>query len=356
MNQVFRKLSVVKLTTNFAEAVKLVEQPLVTPADNQVLIKNIYAGVNASDVNITAGRYFTDAKVPFDVGFEVFIDLSCYELYNFMSINVTQTLCIIPGLGVIHALGKNVTKYRVGQPALFLESKAYSEYVYIKQENVIPVPELKPDYLTLLRGLIKEGEKVLITAAAGGTGHLCVQWAKKKGCHVIGTTSSPEKANMLKELGCDRVINYKTENLSEVLRNEYPDGIDVVWESIGGEMFNTLVKHLRIKGRLVVMGSISGYTTGGSTIAGNLSQLTNRLILKSNSLNGFLFTQYTEEFPQYLPKLIQMLAKNELKAVLDLGQNTSGGEFKGIESVVRGVEHLHTGRSNGKVVVKIQEP
>ncbi|CAG2104146.1 unnamed protein product, partial [Medioppia subpectinata] len=208
MNQVFRKLSVIKLTTNFAEAVKLVEQPLVTPADNQVLIKNIYAGVNASDVNITAGRYFTDAKVPFDVGFE--------------------------GLGVIHALGKNVTKYRVGQPALFLESKAYSEYVYIKQDNVIPVPELKPDYLTLLvsgltasigldkRGLIKEGEKVLITAAAGGTGHLCVQWAKKKGCHVIGTTSSPEKANMLKELGCDRVINYKTENLSEVLRNEYP--------------------------------------------------------------------------------------------------------------------------------------
>ena len=71
MSQAFRKLSVVKLTANFAEAVKIVTQPLVAPAYNQVLVKNIYAGVNASDVNITAGRYFTDGKPPFDVGFEV---------------------------------------------------------------------------------------------------------------------------------------------------------------------------------------------------------------------------------------------------------------------------------------------
>ena len=53
-------------------------------------------------------------------------------------------------------------------------------------------------------------------------GHICVQWAKKRGCHVIGTTSSPEKAEALKKLGCDRVINYKTEDLSEVLSKEYP--------------------------------------------------------------------------------------------------------------------------------------
>lgn len=61
----------------------------------------------------------------------------------------------------------------------------------------------------------------MITAAAGGTGHLCVQWAKAKGCHVIGTCSSQEKENLLKEIGCDRVINYKIESIDDVLKSEY---------------------------------------------------------------------------------------------------------------------------------------
>lgn len=70
-DKTFQKLSVVKLTSNFGEAVKIVKEPLIEPGDDEVLIKNIYAGVNASDVNISSGRYFTDGKLPFDVGFEV---------------------------------------------------------------------------------------------------------------------------------------------------------------------------------------------------------------------------------------------------------------------------------------------
>jgi len=67
----FKKLSVVKLSANFAEATKVVEVPLTPPKDDEVLFKNIYAGVNATDINITAGRYFTDGKLPFDIGLEV---------------------------------------------------------------------------------------------------------------------------------------------------------------------------------------------------------------------------------------------------------------------------------------------
>ena len=68
------------------------------------------------------------------------------------------------------------------------------------------------------------GETVVVTAAAGGTGQFAVQLAKIKGCHVIGTCSSPSKAKLLKELGCDRVVNYNEENLGQVLRKEYPRG------------------------------------------------------------------------------------------------------------------------------------
>ncbi len=71
MGKTYQKVSVVKLSTNFREATKVVEVPLVDPSDDQILVKNLYAGVNATDINISAGRYFTDGKVPFDIGFEV---------------------------------------------------------------------------------------------------------------------------------------------------------------------------------------------------------------------------------------------------------------------------------------------
>jgi NADPH-dependent curcumin reductase CurA len=75
-------------------------------------------------------------------------------------------------------------------------------------------------------------EKVFISAAAGGLGHICVQWAKLRGCHVVGTCSTKEKSDMLKKLGCDRVINYKQENIDEVLTKEYPVSHQLIRELI----------------------------------------------------------------------------------------------------------------------------
>ncbi|CAG2175743.1 unnamed protein product, partial [Oppiella nova] len=199
MSKTFKKLSVFKITPNFREAVKVVSVPLVAPGDDQVLIRNIYAGVNAADVGTTAGLFNPNAELPFDVGLEA--------------------------LGVIEAVGKNVTAHTVGQYVIAFGANhtkefAYAEYLYVKPEDMIPVPSLKPEFLGLLvsgltatigldeLGRIQKGDKVLITASAGGTGHIGVQWAKRKGAYVIGLTSSPEKAKLLTELGTDRVIDY----------------------------------------------------------------------------------------------------------------------------------------------------
>lgn len=341
-NKTFKKVSVVKLSTNFAEATKVVEVPLIPPNDNQVLLKNLYAGVNATDINISAGRYFTDGKLPFDIGLEA--------------------------LGVIEAVGKNVTTLKAGQPAIVfgVEPKGYAEYLYVKPEEVIPLPALKPEFISLLicgltatigldqSGHIKKGEKVLITAAAGGTGHIGVQWAKQRGCYVIGTTSSKEKAKILKDLGCDRVINYKEESIDEVLTKEFPEGIDVIWETIGGSVFETLFKHLATKGRLVIVGGITGYKTVGFPEV-SIPGLSTQLLMGAKTLVGFILTVYKDLFKEYLPQLIEQVSTNKLKVVLDFGQNTTEGKFEGIDSVVGGVEYLHSGRNTGKVVIKIQE-
>ena len=96
---------------------------------------------------------------------------------------------------------------------------------------------------------LASGESVLVTAAAGGVGHIAVQWAKLKGCHVIGLCSSTAKETFLKHIGCDRIINYKTQDLDQVLKKEYPNGVDIVWETIGSPVFEQLFEHLARKGR-----------------------------------------------------------------------------------------------------------
>lgn len=335
----FKKLQVTNLTSDFAKATAVVEVPLVDPKDDEVLVKNNYAGINATDINISAGRYFTDGKVPYDIGFE--------------------------GLGTIQTVGSKVTGFTVGQAVLYLGNQGFSEYIYAKADQLIPVPEVHPKYLSLpvngltatigldKAGLIKAGEKVLITAAAGGTGQICVQWAKSKGCHVIGTTSSAEKANYLKSIGCDYVINYKEKDLFQELSTVYPEGVDVIWETIGGETFTKLIDHLNVHGRIIVVGGITGYKEVGFPKV-NLSDLPGKILQKSNSVTGFLLLNEREHFKEYTIHLLTGISTGKMQIKTDMGENVPTGPFKGLEGAVRAVEHLHTGKSSGKVVAHIQ--
>lgn len=231
MAKTFKKLQVTKHSLVFREAVQEVTVPLTDVKDDQVLIKTVYSGVNAIDSLLAAGHALTEKKepeLPHDLGFDA--------------------------VGIIEAVGKNVKNLKKGQPVFVHEwpPRTFAEFIYANHEEVIALPDLKPEYIALRSGLtaaigldqvfyhlwslslllvleshskgghITSKDKILITSATGGTGHICVQWAKSKGCHVIGITTSSDKANILKELGCDRVINYKRENVDLVLTQNYP--------------------------------------------------------------------------------------------------------------------------------------
>lgn len=166
-------------------------------------------GVNASDVNYSAGRYDTSVKPPFDVGFE--------------------------GIGEVVGLGLSASsRFTVGDTVAHCSGGAFAEYTVVPAKEAVPVPAARPEYLTLLvsgatayialkrLGELTQGQTVLVTAAAGGTGQFAVQFAKQAGCRVIGTCSTDEKAGFLKSIGCDRPINYKAEDLGKTLRRECP--------------------------------------------------------------------------------------------------------------------------------------
>ncbi|MEH2110986.1 zinc-binding dehydrogenase [Nostoc sp.] len=232
----------------------------------------------------------------------------------------------------------------------------YREYQVIDANLGVKVREATPELLTLMptgvsalvalekAGEMKSNEVVLVTAAAGGTGHIAVQLAKLAGNHVIGTCSSEAKAKLLRELGCDRIINYRTENLNQVLKEEYPNGINLIFESVGKEVFDTCVENLAVRGRLVVVGFISEY-------AHNVEQITqprlyHQLSWKASSVRGFLMAHYKEYMPEASDRLLNLYYTGKLKVAVDSTQ------FQGIESIPNAVQYLLSGQNCGKVVVK----
>jgi len=198
---------------------------------------------------------------------------------------------------------------------------------------------------------------VLVTAAAGGTGQFAVQLAKLAGCHVIGTCSSPDKVAFLRSIGCDRPIDYTKEKLADVLKAEYPKGVDVVYESIGGEVFQTCLNALAYKGRLIIIGFISGYesSTGASPLKIQTPALVTRLLAKSQSLRGFMLFTYAPDFPEFSAKLVKLFQEGKLICAVDNGKASTTGSFRGLESIAEAVDYLFSGKNIGKIVVELEE-
>lgn len=331
------------LSSNFRQAAKLVKQPVFPlPSTDlnpdEVLVKNSFVGINASDINWTAGRYDPNAKPPFDLGFE--------------------------GLGEVVATGTNVSNLKDGQFVTYMKHGAFTDFITLDSRHAFPVPTKDPGFLPLLlsgmtasialeevgriRPDKKTPETVLVTAAAGGTGQFAVQWAKLHGCRVIGTTSSDSKARFLREIGCDRVINYKTEDVNETLRREFPAGIDCVYESVGGGMFDVCLNNLANKGRLIVIGFITDYKDEKMGFKPNksLSLLPAKLLRKSASVGGFFLFHYADYFPVHYLRLARYYAEGKLTSKVDLS-------FRGLESIPDAVDYLHSGKNLGKVVVEL---
>ncbi|KAF5727247.1 zinc-binding alcohol dehydrogenase domain-containing protein 2 [Tripterygium wilfordii] len=338
--QSFEKIIVHTLSHNFRAATSIVRRPLKLPIESrQVLVKIIYAGVNASDVNFSSGRYFSGSNqdvsslLPFDTGFEA--------------------------VGIVAAVGDSVNGLKVGTPAAVMTYGAYAEFIMVPSKHILPVARPDPEVVAMLTsgltasialekaGQMESGKVVLVTAAAGGTGQFAVQLAKIAGNTVVATCGGVEKARLLKELGVDRVIDYKAEDIQTVLKKEFSKGVDIVYESVGGDMFNLCLNALALYGRMIVIGMISQYQGehGWKPLA--YTGLCEKLLAKSQTVAGFFLIQYSHLWKEHLDRLYHLFSMGQLKVAID------PKKFVGLQAVPDAVEYLHSGKSAGKVVVCI---
>jgi len=176
---------------------------------------------------------------------------------------------------VVEAVGKNVTHLKEGDRVAYGAGPigAYSQARNMPANRLSVLPDTITDETAaamMLKGMtaryllretykVKAGDTILWHAVAGGVGLIAVQWAKHLGARVIGTTSSPEKAALAKSFGCDEVINYTSENVSERVR-ELTDGkgVPVVYDGVGQATLEASLDSLSPRGLLASFGSASG--------------------------------------------------------------------------------------------------
>lgn len=325
-----RKIIIDTLSHDFKEASHVVSCPIPTEdmlKPGHVLVKNIYCGVNASDINYSAGRYHGGKPpLPMDAGFEA--------------------------TGIVVAT--SVEHMPVGTRVAYLHYGGFSEYLEIHNKFCLRVFDTCPQVVALLTsGLtasialeqmasIQPGDSVLITAAAGGTGQFFVQLAKRAGAHVIATCGSDEKAALLAKLGADTIINYKRDRLEDVLGKK---SVSIAIELVGGDLFETALKSLKIGGRLIIIGAMSQYSSGWkpSVVKG----LPERLLANNQSLVGFFLLHYAKHFQRHFDMLQALYREGKLTVALDPTR------FQGIESIYNAIDLLHSGNSRGKVTVKL---
>jgi NADPH-dependent curcumin reductase CurA len=192
-------------------------------------------------------------------------------------------------------------------------------------------------------GALKDGEQVFVSTAGGAVGSVVAQIAKIKGCYVVGSTGSDDKAVWLRdEAGLDAVINYKTQPLAESLAAVTPKGIDVYFENVGGAQLDAALPRMNLRGRIPVCGMISTYNGGGEGVHGLFN-----LIYRRVRMEGFVGSDFPHLNAAFVDDMTRWLKSGEIKyqeTILD-----------GFQRAPEGLIGLFEGRNAGKMLIRIAD-
>lgn len=233
------------------EVLEYVELPVPTPAEGQVLVKMMSAGVCKADWRVRTGRcQWLTCPFPVTLGYE--------------------------GAGVVAGLGPGVTGFRLGQPVHVLHMACYgtySEYMAVTADDVVEMPEgLDFDAAAsafnyfvawgLLHQIVevKEGQSLHIGGAAGGVGTAVIQLAQLQGMDIVASASTDEKCDYLRGLGVSSVFNYKKQDDVEAVRRFTGGrGVDYVYDQVGGPEFCRQFDMLAVYGQIILYNFLGGY-------------------------------------------------------------------------------------------------
>jgi len=229
--------------------------------------------------------------------------------------------------------GKTLTK---------LDARGTALPVYL---GTLGMPGMTAYFGLLDIGAPKPGETVVVSGAAGAVGSVVGQIAKIKGCRAVGIAGGRQKCDYLvRELGFDAAIDYKSDDLKKALRQHCPQGVDVYFDNVGGEILDTVLTQLARHARIVICGAISQYntTSGVQGPANYLSLLVNRA-----KMQGMVVFDYADRYPEAMREMAGWMAAGKLKSREDI--------VAGIETFPETLLKLFKGENLGKLVLKVAD-
>ncbi len=194
-------------------------------------------------------------------------------------------------------------------------------------------------------GQPKPGETLVVTAAAGAVGSLAGQMGKIAGCRVVGIAGTDEKCQWItRGLGFDAAINYRKEDVRRALETTCPNGVDIDFENVGGEIMDAVFGRLNLGARVAVCGLISAYNSQ-APVPGpyNFPQI----LIKRARVEGFIVLDYAARFAEAAGQIVQWLKAGKLKYRLDM--------VEGLRNAPSALNKLFDGTNSGKLLVKVCE-
>ena len=317
----------------FGPADTLVVEDVSSPEikKNEVLLDVHAAGINFPDTLIIEGKYQFKPPFPFSPGGEA--------------------------SGVISAVGEKVSHLKVGDRVMALTGwGSCAEQIAVPAYNILPMPDAM-DFTTAAafsmtygtamhalkqRGALQAGETLLVLGASGGVGLAAIEIGKAMGARVIAAASSAEKLEVARQAGADELINYQDEDIRERLKTlTKGQGVDVIIDPVGGDLFETVFRSIAWNGRMLVIGFASG------TIP---SLPVNLPLLKGAAVIGVFWGSFAQRQPQdnvaNFEQLFAWYAEGKLKPLVS--------QTFALEDTAQAINTLAARKAVGKLVIKVR--
>ena len=318
-----------------ADVLEIVELPKPNISANDILLKISAVGVNFADIMQHQGTYPLQLPLPYTPGMEM--------------------------IGIVESVGSEVKNINIGEriAAISFMAGGYAEYAVVKSQQIIPVPDEISDrnaLALLIQGLsaylllsyaakIRQGESILVHAAAGGVGNLLVQIAKLMDAgNVFGTAGTTQKRDRIKTYGVDYAIDYNNSNWHEdILQITDGKGVDIILDPIGGSATAQNLSCLGVEGRFINYGWLSG----------DYPSLTPKqcqtLLFKNQSVSGFAVNVVMKRHPNLVDaafkQLFDWVGQDKVKPVL--------GSVFPLEDAAKAHQAILNRETIGKVILTL---
>jgi len=322
------------------DVINEIDVPFPKPAKNEILIKVAYVGINFVDNYFRTGIY--NATFPHGVGVEgsgVIVELPTDpsvvddEEYKKRGFKVGAKVSIATGPSAREYLAADWTRVFVVPENVSLELAAAAN-----AQGSTAITFIKEAYE------VKAGDTILIHTVAGGFGLLLTQLVKLRGATVIGTTSTPEKAELAKANGADHVILYKEEDTAKrVLEITKGEGVEGIFDGVGKDTVEIDFKVIKRKGTIVFVGNASGAVPPISP----LRLAAKNIKILRPTVRNYIYT--AEEFRHYFTELFDLVVSQKLKVLINKVYPFSA------EGVQQAEKDLTTGKTVGKLLIKLSD-